>query len=136
MLVANSILSYAYTKDEIISVAGAFYALAAFAAARYSLDYVGEPLRSVRRMAMCLLLAAVALLWAFRSAGVHHVLRIQAFKHRNDWAGRVEARYVRPGSSRSDRDTMLIRQLRDEALQMRVPNPQLLPRWNNRWWGE
>ena len=136
VLAANSILSYAYTKDEIVSVAGAFYAFAAFAAARYSIEYLRQPLPRVRRVAVCLLLFTAAMMWAFRSAGVHHMLRVEAFKHRNNWARPVEARYVAPGSSAEGPDTMLIRQLRYDALEMRVPNPQLLPRWNDRWWGE
>ena len=34
VLAANAVLSYAYTKDDIMSVSGVFYGLAAYAAIR------------------------------------------------------------------------------------------------------
>ena len=39
VLVANAALSFSYTKDDIIAVAGVFYAIAAFAAVRAALEY-------------------------------------------------------------------------------------------------
>jgi hypothetical protein len=136
VLIANAVLSFAYTKDEIVSVAGAFYALAAFAAATHALDWINQRSRLLPQAALCVMLTAMAFLWAFRSAGVHHMLRVEAFKQRNDWAGSVEARYLGPGSSPDSPGAVLIRQLRHEVLEMRVPNPHLLPAWNDRWWGD
>lgn len=136
VLIANSALSYAYTKPEIITVAGAFYAFAAFVAARQSLEYLREPARGAARIAVVLVLAAMATVWAFRSAGVHHMLRVQAFKVRNDWA-RLSPEMLRDtGTPEERRAAALIRQLRHDALEMRVTNPYLLPRWADRWWGE
>ena len=41
VLIANAVVSYAYTKHEIISVAGAFYALAAYVAVRHAIEIGG-----------------------------------------------------------------------------------------------
>jgi hypothetical protein len=79
------------------------------------------------------LLCATASIWAFRAAGVHHMLRQHAFKQRNDWA------YVSLPSDRSpaaQRQAALIRQLRADAFAMQMSNPHLLPPWMDRWWGE
>lgn len=136
MLVANATLSFAYTKDEVISVAGAFYACAAFVAARYVLGDDRPSSGRVARVLLCVMLSGVATLWACRSVGTHHALRVQAFKHRNDWARLEEGRYLRADSPYYHQGTALMRQLRREALDMPVPNPELLPPWVNRWWGE
>lgn len=135
VLIANGAMSYAYTKDEIISVAGAFYALAAYAAARYVATRVPRLQSRAGRGAVCLMLAVMATLWAFRSAGVHHMLRVQAFKERNDWATPA-ARYLKEDTAEDRRAAALVRQLRRDAFEMHVPNPGLLPRWQDRWWGE
>lgn len=133
VLVANSLMSYVYTKHEIMSVAGTFYAIAAYVAARHALHRLQiAPRRFASTMAV-VFLAMTASLWAFRSAGVHHMLREQGFKERVDWA------YVAmpPETSRESRQqAALIRQLRADAFALRVSNPYMLPRWMNRWWGE
>lgn len=135
VLLTNAALSYAYTKDEVVSVAGVFYAFAAFAAARHALDWVHQRSWMISRVVLYVMLFAVATAWAFRSAGVHHMIRVQAFEQRSDWAFRMET--IRDSGDPDDRRaTALIRQLRDDALEMRLPNRYLLPRWADRWWGE
>jgi hypothetical protein len=136
VLIANSVLSYAYTKHEIISVAGVFYAFAAFVAARHALEYLGEPHRRAGGLVVVALLAILAVGWAFRSAGVHHLLRVQAFKVRNDWARLSPAMMLETGTAAERRSAVLVRQIRQDALEMRVTNTFLLPRWADRWWGE
>jgi hypothetical protein len=140
VLVANAALSYAYTKDEIITVAGAFYALAAFAAVRYLVDRVvsagsGEA-TAPGTLAVVALMLVVAALWAVRSAGVHHMLRVEAFKVRNDWASLPPDRYAGGTSPSDQRAAALVRQMRRSAFEARVTNPYLLPRWADRWLGE
>jgi hypothetical protein len=135
VLGANAVLSYAYTKHEIISVAGAFYAVAAFVAAQRSLEYLNEP-RARGGVALVVVLALLAVGWSFRSAGVHHMLRVQAFKVRNDWARLPPALLSDTGSGREQRSAKLVRQLQQEALAMPVTNAVRLPMWTDRWWGE
>jgi hypothetical protein len=134
MLAANAVLSYAYTKDEILSPAGACYAGAAFAAARWAIDG-WRPRGRVAGILVCLALFGLTSLWAFRSAGLHHTLRVQAFKHRNDWA-RLTVIEAPEGPAENEREAALLRQLRREAIDMPVPTPDLFGPAPNRWWGE
>ena len=72
------------------------------------------------------------IVWATRAAGVHHVLRSQAFVQRNDWT-RVEAEWRRNGNWEQYRAVLpLVRNLRQEAISMRVVNPRFVPRWMER----
>jgi hypothetical protein len=136
VLVANSVLSYAYTKHEIVSVAGAFYAFAAFAAARYAIEQMRQPGGWVSQGAMCVALAALASVWAFRSVGVHHVIQVQAFKEQLQWA-RLDTNRLAERDYPSDaRARVLAARLRRDALELRIPNPHRLPAWPDRWWGE
>lgn len=142
-LAANAAISFAYSKDEIMSPAGALYACAAFVAARAAIHavrrldgrvHLRQGLRwdKLRRATLCVLLACIASLWAVRSAGLHHVLRVHAFKQRNDWA-RLDPQSI---ASSDPRAAALTRQLRDDALALPVPVPDLLGAWADRWWGE
>ena len=98
MLAGNASISYVYTKDEIMSVAGAFYALPVFGAAVYFLREWPERRRSwAATAAVCALFIAGSSAWAIRAAGVHHVLRSQAFVQRNDWT-RLEREWRRDGN--------------------------------------
>ena len=140
VLIANSVLSYAYTKPEIISVAGGFYALAAFVAIRFAVQQDGliDRLKGhrLRYMAACTLVGALAAAWAFRSLGVHHMIQTQAFRERLEWA-RLDPDRLAERSYRSDASARaLAAQLRRDALELRLPNPALLPGWADDWWGE
>jgi hypothetical protein len=130
VLVGNVAISYAYAKDEIISVAGAFYPYPVFGAAVYFLSRWqerGAPWLTT--LALCAVFLAGSTVWATRAAGVHHVLRSQAFVQRNDWT-RVEAEWRRNGNWEQYRAVLpLVRNLREEAISMRVVNPRFVPRW-------
>jgi hypothetical protein len=136
VLVVNVAMSYAYTKDEIITVAGTFYALAAFVAARHAMTRVQLTAKASARVVLLAVLIASSTLWALRSAGVHHVMRVQAFKVRNDWGRLPAARYEDAGSDYQRTGAAVVRQLRRDALAARVAPPDLLPVWVDRWWGE
>jgi hypothetical protein len=137
LLLANAAMSYAYTKHEIVSVAGAFYAFAAFVAARYTVTAVREAPGLVSRMALLLLVAGLSTLWAFRSVGVHHVIQVQAFKEQLQWARLDPARLDERDNYPSDAQAQaLAAQLRRDALELRLANPSFLPAWPDSWWGE
>ena len=148
VLVANAVVSYAYTKHEIISVAGAFYAFAAYAAVRYAmdiggrdagvlrLDAAGSQAGSFARIALCALLGVLACAWAFRSAGVHHMLQTQAFRERVEWARLDPERIAERGYPSDARARALTAQLRREALDLRIANTNEVPAWADDWWGE
>jgi hypothetical protein len=134
VLFANAAMSYAYTKHEVISVAGVFYALAAYVGGCQLLEWMQTRPHGAMRSLAVVMIAATASIWAFRSAGVHHMIRQQAFKQRNDWVDVAAPPDVT--SIQGRRAAALIRELRHEAFEMRVTNPYLLPRWMDRWWGE
>jgi hypothetical protein len=134
VIIANAALNAAYMKDEIISVGGLFYAVAAFIAVRALLDTT--PRRTLASGALiAVLLATSAGLWAFRAAGMHYVLRYDAFKTRNDW---VEV--LRPDKRedwpRDERELAITRAIRDEVIARRVASPSFMPRWADRYWVE
>ncbi|HEY6361639.1 MAG TPA: hypothetical protein VIX63_11075 [Vicinamibacterales bacterium] len=134
VLVASAVLSFAYTKDEIMAVAGVYYAVAAYVAARLVLQWARRTNAFVAVVCVSMLLTVLASAWAVRSIGVHHVLRVQISRVRNDWAElplrlRREERW--PADSRR---VALIEQLRTEALQ--TPPVNGSRRWNDRWFGD
>ncbi len=133
VLAANAAMSYVYTKDEIMSTAGAFYALPVAGAAVYFLRRWPDRARAWPVTAVvCVLCLAGSAAWATRAAGVHHVLRSQAFVQRNDWA-RLDREWNRDGNWERYRDQeALIRELRREAIATRVVNPRFEPRWMER----
>jgi len=134
IMIVNGALTAAYIKDEIISPAGACYAVASFVA-------VDAMLRSLPRRglaaasALALLLATTAALWTCRAAGAHYILRYAAFKTRNDWVEvlREDRREDWPADAR---ERLLTARLREEALARRVASPSFMPRWADRYWVE
>jgi hypothetical protein len=135
VLAGNAMLSYAYTKDDIMSVSGMFYGLAAYAAIRLLIARVG-PDKRLLAATLTTIVFITGMAWAVRSVGVHHVTRTYAFKTRNDWATQP-GRWKRSGRWPDDvRSQTLITQLRDDALTMKVPNPYFEPRWMVRIWGD
>lgn len=136
VLAANASLSFAYTKDEILSVAGAFYAFAAYGAIREAL-MASAALRPMAASGCALLLCLLATGWSVRVVGVHYVLRSQADKHQMDWV-ELPGRWMRDGTWPSDAaEQRLILKLRDDALQLSLPNSRTgRPEWPDHLWLE
>jgi hypothetical protein len=135
LLAANATMSYAYTKDDIMSVAGVFYGLAAYAAIRLLIRRV-PPGHRIAGAMLTIVILATGTAWSVRSLGIHHVARTYAFKTRNDWASQP-GQWKRSGRWPEDaRSQQLITQLRNDALSMRTPNPSFEPPWVARLWGD
>lgn len=136
VLAANALISFAYTKDEIMSPAGAFYALATFGVVRWSLLNAAHWKPRARIMA-AVVLCTLAAFWTVRSVGVHFKLRSQAAKHQIDWAV-LPYNWQRLGLWPDDAAAQrLILQLRQNAIDMRVPNTRVgEPEWPSRLWPE
>ena len=136
VLIGSAALSYKYTKDEIMSTAGIFYALAAFAAVRELLPFAAR-LRLPAGIAIALLLGTLSLAWSTRSAGLHYVLRSQAAKHQMDWVvlpGVWHRAGLWPDTPAEQR---LITQLRSDAVERSIPNTRARgPRWVDLLWME
>lgn len=129
VLAANAAASFAYAKDQIVTIAGTFYALAAYAGVRYVLTSAGN---RARALVLASLIGIAACGWAVRTMGVHHALRTQAFNHRNDWAMVAEWLEARGEWPSEPRGQALVRQLQAEALSMPVTNPWFMERWADR----
>jgi hypothetical protein len=83
---ANAAICYAYTKDEVMSTAGAFYALAVFAAVRTAIGrFASLPRQAVATAAMTLLLLIGSATWSVRSIGLHYHMYYSAYYQRNEW---------------------------------------------------
>ena len=136
VLVSNACLSFAYVKDDIVSVAGVFYALAAFAAMRDTLEALSRAGRRPMAIAVAVLVFAVSSGWAIRSFGVQYRLRAHDFRQRNEWAATPE-QWKRDGLwPDNTAGQALIQQLRREAMELRVVNPQFFARWGEGVFGE
>jgi hypothetical protein len=132
ILVSSALLSYVYTKDEIISAAGVFYALAAFWALR---ALAVRPL--VWWVAPVVVVAAVSLsaAWAVRSVGLHLKLRHGAFEARSEWTFVLEPA-TRASWPKDAHTLRVVARMRDEALMQPAIAPAMLPSWTEQWWGE
>ena len=134
VIAANAALSFSYTKDDIIAIAGVFYAIAAFAAIRATLDWGQTGV--LRGLAVSIVMLALASAWAMRSSGVHHVMNEHAFRTRNDWA-ELPIRWQEQGRwPKEPQPLALIERLRNDALEAEVPNPGMVPEWREQWYGD
>lgn len=127
LLVANAAVSYAYTKDEIMSPAGVFYALAAFVGMRHALEWLGDAGRPRRVIiaAGCVLVIAVAG-WSVRAVGLHYGMHRAAFNVRNEWVDVLQWLDQQGDPPRSESERQLVNALRDEAIAAGVVNPDWL----------
>jgi hypothetical protein len=134
LLASNAVVSYAYAKTEVVSLAGVFYALVAFLAMS---ELLQRPLARSRARAaiVTVALAALASGWALRSAGLHFKLRHGAFDARGGWAAVLPPNAVDEWPQ-DPRIVALLRQLKSEALTRRNVAATALPRRYQQWWGE
>jgi hypothetical protein len=133
-IIVNAAFNAVYIKDEIMSPAGLFYAVATFVATRALLERLPRG-RSAAASLVTFFLTANAALWTFRAVGVHYQLRYDAFKTRNDW---VEV--LRPDKHdawpRDPDELALTRRIRTEAISQPTTSPSFMPRWADRYWVE
>jgi hypothetical protein len=134
MIAANSALTVSYMKDEIISVAGAFYALALALTAR-ALVAQSPPARTVVTAGASVALVVCALLWGFRAAGLHFQLRNGAVPTRSDWVWSVDPSELSRWSTSSRGRTVVLR-IRSEAILRGGTSRRFLPEWGERYWSE
>ena len=132
VLVANALMSYVYAKDEVISAAGVFYALAAFQALR---AFASRPLTPWIAPVVVIAAMSLSTAWAVRSVGLHLKLRQGAYDARTDWAFVFGPR-ARETWPKDDHTIRVVSRMRDEVLMQRTIAPSLLPPWTERWWGE
>jgi len=128
MILANGIISYSYTKDEIMGPAGVFYALAAFVAIAALVSRF-----TTRAPALALVLFIAASGWVVRTAGLHYQMHLMAFNDRNEWVyvdDWLERQQSAPTTAEGKR---LVDQLREDALERATINPYLLSPRLDQW---
>lgn len=128
---ANAVISYPYAKDQVMTVAAIFVALAGGVAVAALVE--NPPPRRAAVAALGVLVAASAILWSLRVAGQQHALIHTAFVTRNDW-GLVDVEALqREYGSNPDLMALLL-SLRARALDAAPPyahvwEPRLLEDW-------
>ena len=131
---ANAAICYVYTKDEIMSTAGVFYALAVFASARAAMArFALVPRPRLASVMMVVLLLAGSASWTIRSIGLHYHMYYSGYYLRNEWATVdrwLVEQHVTPDTPEAVR---LVAALRSVAIEMPMLNPHFLPRWAERW---
>jgi hypothetical protein len=132
VLGVSALMSFAYAKDEIVSAAGVFYAVAAYMAARELLAVRPPSWVGALLVVVCL---AGSSAWAVRSAGLHLRLRHGAFESRAEWAYILSP--LLPATWPKDPHTrQVVARIRDEVLLHPTVAPAMLPKWTESWWGE
>ena len=132
VLAANAVISYPYTKDVIMSPAGAFYAVAVFVAAREVLPGSATSMRPAGAAIVLLLCATLGVTWALRFTALPLRLRETARKVRTEWAY-ADAWFARERIELTEaRDRALMKHLHDDAV-YRYAAPPRLPVANHPW---
>ena len=130
ILPANAVFCLAYTKDVIMSPAGVFYALAAFAAVRHIVTF--PQASSVRQAAIAVLMVVVAGGWSVRLVGIHYLLRSTAGTVRTEWAF-VDNWQARNQITIASPERVRLKQtLYDDAIWRRPAPPRVDLRWGDR----
>jgi hypothetical protein len=123
VLAANAAISFAYTKDIIMSPAGLLQAAAVFVAVR---DLVGRtPAPSLRRLSVAVLLLVLSTSWAIRAVGLQAALDSTAVSVREQWAFVDDWRAGTGSGGLSPASESLLRHLQDDANLRHPARPQL-----------
>ena len=131
---ANAAISYGYTKDEIMSPGGLFYALGAFAAVRQAVHSAGgRTTASWRQGLLAAALFAVAAGWVVRDVGTHYNMQRMVSLVRNEWVGVDKWLQNEDAAPVSDAQRRIVQVLRDEAIAKHGSRPFFFPLWAERW---
>jgi hypothetical protein len=130
VLAGNAAMNLVYTKDVIMSPAGALFGLAAAGALAARLEGVG-PVQVPRATAA--LVAVLALTWGIKMLGVHYSLRDSAHATRKAWAYADSWLENQEVSLASPRERAIKDALMADALWRRPASPRIQIHW--RWPG-
>ena len=133
VILANGLISYSYTKDEIMGPAGVFYALAAFVAIASMVS--GADLSGPRTRAVALTLAMfiAASGWVVRTAGLHYQMHLMTFYDRNEWVYADDWLASQKATPTDAAGQALVKQLREDAIERATINPYLLSPRLDQW---
>ena len=128
VLTASAVMSFAYTREAVMSPAGVLYAMSACVVFHAMLARL-HAARWPARVLISALLAIASIGWSARAAGLTYVLRDSAFERRNDWAMGVQYLERTGHMPTHDEGRALVHAFRDDALTRPVPSP----RWAQPW---
>jgi hypothetical protein len=118
----NAAISYAYTKDTIMSPAGFLYAAAAFVACR---DFAEHPRRGLMHAMAVAVLLVLSVTWSIRMVGLHAALTHTAYTVREEWA-HVDETIARMGYVPVPSDVAAVKRLlQDDAIVAHPGMPEL-----------
>jgi hypothetical protein len=134
VIVANAVISYGYTKDEIMGPAGVFYALAACVAVaawlRRSVPAIQDGPAAI---VLAVILAMTASGWVVRTAGLHYQMNLMTFYDRNEWVYVDDWLASQKSLPSTASGKALVAQLREDALERATVNPYLLSPRLDQW---
>lgn len=120
MIGANAAISYGYVKDDVLSIAAAFYAAGAYAVFRALAHAV--PSRAVLRVLAAVALVCASVLWTSRAAGAFASLRAFSYRIASDWA-RYSLERELPANAAYEPTRRLFLDLRHNAIRYNTPHP-------------
>ena len=128
VIAANAVISYGYTKDEIMGPAGVFYSLAAFVAVVAVARRAGElvRVRHTQVVALGLALAVISSGWVVRAVGLHYQMHLMTFYDRNEWVYVDDWLLNQRSAPTTEAGRQLVKKLREDALEHAAVNPYLL----------
>lgn len=125
---ANAVISYAYTKDVILSPAGIFYAAAVTVAVKALIETTQLSASPLRMAALTMVLLVLSGAWAFRAVGIHVALRSTATSVRNEWVHIDE--WIRDQGLTPDPAGLALKQrLQTDAILTRPARPEVMGDW-------
>jgi hypothetical protein len=133
LVIANAMISYGYTKDEIMGPAGVFYALAVFVAIASIVRSADLPGSRPRIAAFTVIVAMTASGWVVRTAGLHYQMHLMAFYDRNEWVYVDDWLASQKSTPTTAEGKRLVQQLREDALEHATIDPYLLSSRLDQW---
>jgi hypothetical protein len=130
----NAAMCFSYVKDEVMSTAGVFYALAVFSAMRHALMTWGRtPRRTAAGTAVVVILFAGSAAWTIRTTGSQYQMLRIGTVDRYEWAHVDEWLAQQNQTPITAQGARLVRDLRDEAMRTRPLSLLAVPRWAVEW---
>jgi len=124
---ANAAICYAYTKDVILSPAGAFYALALAVAARHYIARASQT--AVRTAAAGVVLVLLSSGWGFRAVAAQIDLRHAAEATRVEWAYVDRWLGDQGVAPTTDQGRAIVTHLQEDAIWNHPVRPRLAGDW-------
>jgi hypothetical protein len=132
LLVGNAVMSFAYAKNEIVSLAGVFYALVVFGATG---ELLGRARTRAAAVVIAVMCASLGTAWAIRSSALQFKLMQGAFNARGGWSS-VLPPDRRDTWLRDPQTLQMVSQIKEEAVTRRGIAAARLPARYERWLSE